>query len=119
MISETFSMSEFITAVKDKNDYEILRLARSDIAAAESRSFGRKGAVEARGQGSTRYAADLKGLVWFLEQGIVSATKPMGVSMSTFSAFRPIIVSLVERDIMEPEALDQFRKAAQNAPDRL
>ena len=119
MISETFSMSEFIDAVKDKDYYEILGLARSDIAAAASRSFGRKGAVTARDQGSTRSAADLKGLVWFLEQGIVSATKPMGVSLSTFMAFRPIIVSLVERGIMEPEALDQFRKAAQHAPDRL
>ena len=117
MISESFSIGEFIDAVKDKDYYEILSLAHSDIHTAEAMSFGVKGAVRARDQGSTRYAADLKGLVWFLEQGVVSATKPVGVSMSTFMAFCPIIVSLIERGIMKPEALDQFRKAAQNAPE--
>ncbi len=117
MISDSFSLQEFVEAVKGKGADEIIRLAQRDIAEAERISFGVKGAVKARERGSMDYAGQLGGLVFWLERGHLTATKPDGVSRADFRAFRPIMDALIARGELPPEALDQFRKALQNAPD--
>ena len=119
MISDSFSLREFVNAVKDKSLHEVLILADGDITAAQQAPPRPRSArkYRARDEAPSDYAAQLKGLVWFLHTGWRSATKPTGVSRATFVEFGPLIGSLVERGELEPEARDQFHKALQNAPD--
>ena len=101
MISETYSIEQFVRAVTGKGLHEVISLARSDIYIAEARINGGKGAVQARKQGAGGYAANLKGLVFALE----NRAQPMGVGLW---AFRPILESLVEQGELDPEVLKKL-----------
>ncbi len=102
MISQSYNLGEFIREVKDKDYTEIVALAEREVALAERRSFGYKGCVKEREKGSTRYAADLKGLLWSLKSG----SRPAGVHV--FPQFCPIFESLIARRQLRPEAIDIF-----------
>ncbi len=96
MISSYFNLHEFVDAVKDKDWLEIVSLAQRDVQLAEQRSFVVKGAVRNRENGSTRYAADLKGLIFLLTYGV----KPAGVGIAPFKV---ICKNLVDSKQIKPE----------------
>src|SRR5260370_31232661 len=103
MISSSFDLLEFVDAVKDKGRLEIISVAQREVYLAEQRSFGVKGAVRNRANGSTRYAANLKGLIFLLTQEVT----PSGVGIYPF---RSICESLVQRKQISPEIMRLFGK---------
>ncbi len=102
MISPSFNLREFIETVQDKDCLEIISLAQQEVQMAEQRSFSVKGAVRNRNDGSTRYAADLKGLIFLLTYG----AKPMGVGIAPFWI---ICKNLVDRKQIKPEIMTLFK----------
>lgn len=56
-----------------------------------------------------KYLSNLKGLGFFLGQGI----KPYGVDEDTFQSFKPLIESLVSKGQMKEEILTVFDTASQ------
>jgi hypothetical protein len=72
--------------------------------ASECASFSVRGAVEARRQGSVRFAECLKGLVFFLEHQM----KPAGVHADEFINFRPLSEKLVAKGQLPPSVLLLF-----------
>ena len=99
-----YDICEFIERIKDKNYPEIILEAQDEVYRAENGSFGVKGAVAKRNSGSIEYASDLKGLIFFLGNGI----KPFGVSDSVFYSFKPICENLVNKKQFKPEILNLF-----------
>ena len=102
---QPYDINRFIESVKDKDYYVILDEAQKAVYAAERGTSGVKGAVRKREAGALGYAADLKGLIFFLGNGV----KPAGVNDYVFQSFKPIVQSLVDRKQFKPEALDVFK----------
>ena len=62
-----YDIDKFLKSVADKGRLDIIQEARSRGQAAEHASFGVKGAVERRRQGSVEFAQCLKGPIFLLE----------------------------------------------------
>lgn len=103
-----YDIREFIEKVKDKNYLEIMMDAQREAYGAEQGTSGVKGAVKKREDGALKYADDLKGLIFFLGNGI----KPFGVSDSVFHSFKPICENLVNKKQFKPEILEVFQNKA-------
>jgi len=101
MISSSFDLHEFVDAVKDKGRLEIISIAQREVYLAEGRSFSVKGAVRNRTNGSTRYAANLKGLIFLL----TTEETPANASILPF---RSICESLVQRKQLKPDIMRLF-----------
>lgn len=101
-----YDIHNFIEIIKDKNYPEIIIEIQNEIYQAERGTSGVKGAVKKRESGALEYAEDLKGLAFFLGNGI----KPYGVSESVFYSFKPICEKLVEKKQFKPEILKLFSK---------
>lgn len=84
MISFSYSIDEFLDFLKGKSVIEVLAFAQEEAYEAEQKtSGGRKGAKAARTAGCDRYASDIKGFIFFLE----NRTKPNGVCDDLFQKF--------------------------------
>jgi len=103
---QPYDINKFIERVKDKDHLAIIAEAQQSVYAAESGTSAVKGAVKKREAGALEYAADMKGLIFFLGNGI----KPFGVSDHVFQSFKPIVQSLVDRKQLKKEALEVFSK---------
>ena len=101
-----YDINKFIERIKDKDYLDILNDAQREVYMAESGTSGVKGAVKKREAGALEYAADLKGLIFFLGSGI----KPHGVSDRVFFSFEPICKNLVDKKRLKPEVLELFSK---------
>lgn len=100
MISFSYNFKEFIYAVKEKDVTEIISIAQHECYEAEQKiRGGMRGAPKAREEGCPQYVNLLKGLNFFLTNGI----KPGGVSELEFHSFKPIVESLVQKGIMKGE----------------
>jgi hypothetical protein len=71
-LSERYDFDAFLARAKAMQWHEILQAAEQECAAAEAASYGRKGAVAARNAGSTRYAHNLKELLFWLRYPTIS-----------------------------------------------
>ncbi len=100
MISSSFDLHEFVDAVKDKDRLEIISIALQEVHFAEQQSFSIKGAVRNRANGSTRYAAYLKGLIFLLTEETSGN--------ASILPFRKICESLVQRKQLRPEIMKLF-----------
>jgi hypothetical protein len=105
-MSIPYSVSEFVQRVKDIDYPEVIRLTELEVENIERVSYRARGSVRRRQLGSTRYAENLKGLLWLLRSG----TRPAGVDDGIFQSFRPIIESLVQRGQLRPTALKVFEQ---------
>lgn len=84
MISYKYSINEFLHFVEGKTVVEAILLAQQEAGSAEAITRGgRRGAPAARAAGCDSYAADLKGFIFFLSNGI----KPAGVYDGTYHSF--------------------------------
>jgi len=99
-----YDICQFIEKIKDNDWHKIIAEAQEEAYRAEQGTSGVKGAVKKREAGALDYANDLKGLIFFLGNGI----KPFGVSDSVFHSFKPICKNLVEKKQFNPEVLNLF-----------
>jgi hypothetical protein len=100
-----FDIAKFIEKIKDMDYAQILVEAQQEVYRAESGTSGIKGAVKKREAGALEYAAEVKGLIFFLSSGI----KPAGVSNHIFYSFKPIVQNLVNKKQFKPDALEVFK----------
>ena len=94
MISMEFSFSDFISAIKDKNELDILRLAEAEAKDAEKLS-------EIKGYGQD-YVDAVTGLIYFLRYH----QKPYGIMEKHFQMFRPVCENLVAKHQLPSDVLN-------------
>jgi hypothetical protein len=104
MRSPTFSVSEFVDAVKDLSYPEIIWAADQEVRTVEHTAYVVKGARDVRKRGGPQYAATLKSLLFLLQTGM----KPAGVDSYTLALFRPIVENLVKKNQLKPTVLQVF-----------
>ncbi len=96
MISEDLNFSELITAIQDKDKYEILRLAQSEATEAEK-------ICEEKGYGQ-EYVEAVSGLIYFLRYG----QKPDDITDEQFQLFRSVCEKLVAKKQLLPDVSKMF-----------
>jgi len=104
MISAKYDFKEFVDAIIDKDYHEILAMAEKECTATEGRSYGVKGAVKARELGSTKYAARLKKLLFFMRYGIV----PYGINDYDYYLLKPLCEALIRKGQFKSEVMKLF-----------
>jgi hypothetical protein len=97
MISESYSIGEYLSKIQDLSYPEIYEFTQQEMNEAYSQ-------VKAVDCPANRYLRQLKGLNFFLSQG----RKPAGVSDKIFHLFRPVCKRLVEKGEFKPTVLDLF-----------
>ncbi len=105
MISERYDIAEFLTEMIGTDWHEIIPAAEAECATAEAQSYSVRGAPKARKLGSTRYASDIKRLLYFMRYG----TLPDHLSDREVRIYKLITESLVEKKQLIPAVLDQFK----------
>lgn len=94
MISARYSIHEFLDAVQGKSVFEAISMAQHECYEAEQMTRGgKRGAPAARAAGCDRYAADLKGFIFFLSNGV----QPAGIDNGTFISFRKAVPGILFR----------------------
>lgn len=99
-----YDIGSFIERVKDKDYEELMIEAQREVYSAERGTSGVKGAVRKREMGALEYAANIKGLIFFLSSGI----KPNGVNDYIFLLFKPVCQNLVDKKKFNPKILNIF-----------
>ena len=99
-----FDFTGFLSNCRGLMDVQVILQAQSECARAEGVSFSRKGAVAAREHGSVEYSSNLKGLIFFLENGV----RPGGVSESIFGEILSFSRELHEAQKLNPRASKFF-----------
>jgi len=99
-----YDFDEFLKQIEDLSLHEMILAANARCAALERGSYGIRGAVKRRELGSTKLADKIKGLLFWLQNGM----KPAGLSDSDFRLLRPICVKLIEKKQLKEEALELF-----------
>ena len=119
MISSACNKAEFIKAVQDKDYPQVIRLAEQEVFEAKRISYSGRGlrrtgslseslreeTVKNKKWNNTEYVNFLKGFLFFMRG---SGIKPSSVSDSDFQLFRPVCVSLVQKEQFKPEIMDFF-----------
>lgn len=96
MISPEFNITDFIKSVKNKNKYDIIRLAESEVKEAEKIS-------EIKGYGQN-YVEDLREFDYFMKHG----QKPPAINEEHFKMFRSVCEKLVAKKQLPPDVLKIF-----------
>jgi hypothetical protein len=99
MISEEFNFLEFISALKDRDKIDILRLAESEEIEAEKIS-------EEKGYGQD-YVEAVSGFVYFMRYN----QKPDELQDEHFQMFRIVCENLVAKKQLLPEVLNMFESS--------
>lgn len=102
MISETYDIREFLTAMIGKGYFDILSTAEEECRIAEARSYSVRGAPQQRKLGSTKYASQIKSFLYFMR----FASRPGSASAWEWAMYKSVHESLVKRGDLSPEALD-------------
>ncbi len=100
----SYDFSKFLDEIKDLDLYEMIKMASERCRILEEASFGVKGAVKRRQEGSVEFIANIKELLFWLGNGI----KPAGLSDVEFQKFRPLCMNLIAKKQFKPEALVVF-----------
>jgi len=93
MISERYSLDEFLDAVKEMDWPDIIVAASREVEQGERRAYGARGAVKAREMGIEYYIDEVGRFLFFIGQGM----KPGNVSDWEFESYRPICENLVKK----------------------
>ena len=96
MISQEFDILEFISAVKDRDILDILRIAESEATEAEKIS-------EMKGYGQN-YVEAVRGFIYFMRY----RQKPVGIKEEYFQVFRSVCEKLVAKEQLLPDVLKIF-----------
>ncbi len=96
MISEDLNFSELISAIQEKDKYEILRLAQSEATEAEK-------ICEEKGYGQD-YVEAVSGLIYFLRFG----QKPDDITDEQFQLFRCVCEKLIAKKQLSPDVSTMF-----------
>lgn len=94
-----FDLETLIARLNQMNYEQMILAAEREARETEALSFKKKGAVQAREQGSTRYLESIKGVLFFLRTG----TRPAGISDAEFGLMRPLIKQLGAKGQSRPE----------------
>ncbi|MGP8198385.1 MAG: hypothetical protein ACLQU4_02650 [Limisphaerales bacterium] len=101
-MDKRFDIETFIQGCVGLSYVEVIAKAQEQERWAESMTAPhRRGAPKNRAAGTSRFAAELRSLLFYLYHG----TKPM---TGDFILYEPLVRSLVERGEFKPEALDIF-----------
>lgn len=100
-----YDFDKFIDHVKDMNYIEMLRYAEQEANRVEGRSFGVKGAVRARQQGSMDYVNRIGAFLFWLRHG----KRPASASENVFQSYKVVAEQLVAKGQFKPTVLDEFR----------
>lgn len=101
---ELYSLRDFLEQIQDLDWHEIITAANAKCASLERSSYGVKGAIKKRESGSIDLAEKIKGLLFWLQNGI----KPVGLTESEFQMLRSICIKLIEKKQLRREALNIF-----------
>lgn len=104
-----YDFSTFLEKIKDLDRHEMIRVANEHCRILEEASFGVKGAVKRRQEGSVEFVAKLKELLFWLGNGI----KPHSLREDEFQRLRPLCVNLIAKNQLKPEALEVFNRREQ------
>jgi hypothetical protein len=96
MISTELNFAEFISAVKDKDKSDILRLAESEAIEAEKIS-------QIKGYGQD-YVEAVREFLYFIRYG----QNPIELERKYFQMFRPVCENLVAKKQLLPDVLKMF-----------
>jgi hypothetical protein len=97
MISENYSIGEFLIKIQDLSYLEIHDFIQEEINEAYSQ-------VKGADCPANRYLRQLKSFNFFLSKG----KKPAGISNEIYHLFRPVCKRLIEKGEFEPTVLDLF-----------
>ena len=101
MISRSFSLGEFFSAVDGMSYQETVTVAKTEPKAADSLSSRVKGAVIARQQGRDHYANVIRKYLFFLQY----ETKPGNIMDENFALFYSSCNRFVAEGFMKPGTL--------------
>lgn len=101
---DRFDFNEFLDRMATLDYHEILMQANSECGSVERISYGVKGCVRHRADGSVRYAQRIKAFLWFMR----TCTRPLSADESEFQRYRGVAKALVEKGQFKPEVLDLF-----------
>jgi hypothetical protein len=108
MISPAFNFDYFVRSVKDLEFGEIKNSVQSEIGAVDTKTGAHvTGAKVARTRGAPEYAELLRGLRHILHEG----TRPSNLCEWDLVRMKPVIESLVRRNIVRDAALLIFGNA--------
>lgn len=99
-----YDFDKFLEEIKDLDWHTIIPLAETKCISLERGSYGVKGAVKRRELGSTELVEKIKGLLFWLQNGM----KPAGLSETDFQKLRPLCLNLIEKKQLKPEAIKIF-----------
>jgi hypothetical protein len=103
-MNEPYSYTGFIDQVKNLDYPEMIETCQRRCADLERGSYGVKGAVKRRKEGSTELAEKIKGILFWLYNG----QKPNGLNEWDFAALKPICENLIEKGQFKSSAIDAF-----------
>ena len=106
MVTNRYDFAAFVGRVKDKHPLEILQHADAEITRVERESFGTKGGVKARSEGSVTYIGSLKALMNYLQNA--GLTRPGTLSDTDFQTLRPLCEAQVKSGMFTEGALSLF-----------
>lgn len=101
-----YDFRHLIDQVKDMNYLDILQYAEKEADRVESISYGKKGAVRAREQGSARYVDQIGAFLFWMKSG----RRPAGATDEDFQFYRIVAEKLVEKKQFNPQVLEMFRQ---------
>jgi hypothetical protein len=96
VISLEFNFLEFISAIKDRDKHDILRLAESEATEAEKIS-------EIKGYGQN-YVEAVREFIYFLRY----SQKPDGIKEEHFQMFQSVCEKLVAKKQLLPDVMKMF-----------
>ena len=93
-----FDLDKFLITIKDLDYLEIIESLNKEIGLAESIKTPSKSEYKRDIEYTqVKYISNLKGFAFLIGQGI----KPAGVDNETLNKFRPILLSLIEKQQMK------------------
>jgi hypothetical protein len=96
--TQRFDLDKFINTVKDLDHLEIIKSLNKEIGLAENIKTPSKSEYKRDIEYTQiKYISNLKGLAFLIGQG----KKPAGVDNETLNKFRPILLSLIEKNQMD------------------
>jgi hypothetical protein len=105
---DRFDFDDFLGRMAALDYPEILMQANSECGSIERISYGVKGCVRNRADGSVRYAERIKAFLWFMRTG----TRPGSADDYEFQRYRIVAEALVKKGQFKPEVLDWFGRVA-------
>jgi acylphosphatase len=101
-----FSFTEFIDCIIEKSYQEIIHSAENETASVERISYGVKGCVKNRGDGSVQYIQKLKKFLFFMKSGVI----PAGADPSDLGKYKKVAQKLVATGELNEKIMDIFPK---------